>query len=93
MTGNETETIENKCSLTFGAAIELLKQGKKIKRRDWGGYWFMPLNSPITGADGENQFFQMNQTIVARLKEGGGYVVATPYQADILAEDWELVNE
>lgn len=30
--------------MDFGDAIKLLKQGNKVKRHDWGGYWFMPRN-------------------------------------------------
>ncbi|WP_243158826.1 DUF2829 domain-containing protein [Clostridium cochlearium] len=25
--------------MNFGKAYELLKQGKCIKRKEWGGYW------------------------------------------------------
>lgn len=28
--------------MDFGDAIKLLKQGKKVKRRNWGWYWFIP---------------------------------------------------
>lgn len=35
----------------------------------------------------------MDDMIVAKLKDGGGFVPAQPYQADLLAADWEVVSE
>lgn len=80
--------------MNFGEALELLKQGKKVTRSIWGGYWFMS-GSSLTGLErrelaGEKlvMTFSMPNTIIAKLKDGGGYAPATPYQSDILAEDW-----
>lgn len=72
--------IEN---LTFGEALVALKKGYKIKRKGWGGYWeLMDIND--FGVCIEN-------FIIAKLKDNGGHAPAQPYQADILAEDWEII--
>lgn len=82
----ETFPIKN---LTFGQAIEYLKQGRRVKRKDWGGYWFMPRHTTYV-RDSDIGDRPINTTIFASLKDGGGYTVASPYQSDILAEDWEV---
>lgn len=68
--------------LNFGQAIELLKQGKKIKRAHWGGYWYI-----------DNEFFgDGSPVIIAVLKDDAGRAPAQAYQEDMLAEDWEVVE-
>lgn len=71
--------------LSFGKALEYLKDGYKIKRSSWGGYWF--IDEKLIGKN----FVFGREVIVAKLKDGG-YAPATPYQEDILAEDWEIVH-
>ena len=75
-----------------GEAIKRIKQGKKCKRKHWGGYWFMPNRGPKF-FDGKIGLQNMNPMIIAKLKDDGGYVPATPYQEDMLAEDWIEVDE
>lgn len=100
LTTSSNQFVRN---LTFGQAVELLKQGKKVKREAWGGYWF--IKDTLLGDayednegvwrlnDGDNNVEPNAHTlmIVAKLKDGG-YAPATPYQADIIAEDWEIVE-
>jgi hypothetical protein len=81
--------------LSFSKALELIKQGKKVKRAGWGGYWFytvsfvkrhnevMDTNEPDT--------YERIHIIMARLKDGG-YAPAAPYQEDLLSSDWEVVG-
>lgn len=83
--------------MTFSNALEHLKQGKRVARSSWGGYWFIS-TMPLTGLerfeqDGERvaRVYSMEPVIVAKLKTGG-YAPATPYQADLLADDWGLVD-
>jgi len=86
-------------NLSFGAALELLKQGKKVARNGWNGkgmfVYYVPENSYPT------------QTEVAK-KEFGAVAKYNPYLAiktvngtvstwvpsinDCLAEDWEVVE-
>lgn len=78
--------------MNFSEALEAIKQGKKVKRAIWGGYWFLSTTGKVFVRD-ENELLPFNPMIVACLKDNGGYVPATPYQADLLAEDWEIVKE
>lgn len=75
--------------MTFSEALEELKKGKKIKRKDWGGYWFYL-------GFAENKLFigniiDVGDWIIAKLANGG-YAPAQAYQSDLLAEDWEVVE-
>jgi len=82
-------------NLDFGQAIYFLKQGKKVKRAIWGGYWFLSKNATFSENLEDNYvrgFSFNNGLIVAVLKDMGGCAAAQPYQADILAEDWEIVD-
>jgi len=92
---------EHKCdckkpntNLNFGQALELLKRGKNIKRASWGGHWSFYKN-PHCEQVLENNYISSfsfnNGLIVATLKDMGGCAPAMPYQADLLAEDWEEV--
>lgn len=77
--------------MDFGRALQALKQGKKVARSIRGGYWFMPMvHFNHYHPDGS---YPDEQTvmIMAKLKDGG-YAPATPYQADLLAEDWRIVE-
>lgn len=73
--------------MDFGKAIESLKEGKKVARKDWGGYWSI---EKIVFKKKVNHSVHA-EIIMATLKDGG-YAPAQPYQADILAEDWEIVE-
>ena len=82
--------------MNFGQAIEALKNGEVVKRKSWGGYWFLAENpySVQELEDGYRRSFSFdNGLIVAVLKDNGGCAPAQPYQADILAEDWEVAND
>ena len=65
--------------MSFGDAIQALKFGRKIARSHWGGYWELSDNDEFT-----------DQVIVAHCKDGR-ICPATPYQEDILAEDWKIL--
>lgn len=79
--------------LSFGGALKLLKEGKKVKRKDWGGYWFIAKNDgSLRGWEPGQVRAIIDEMIVAKLKDDGGYAPAQPYQADLLAEDWEEVE-
>lgn len=75
----------------FSKALKLLKMGKKIARKNWGGYWFLSDTGKVFVPD-KNELLPFNQMIVARLKDGGGFIPAQPYQEDMLAEDWYEVE-
>lgn len=81
--------------MNFGQALEALKQGKKVARAHWGGYWFYTKN-PICEQKLDNGYvtgFSFNNgLIVAVLKDFGGCAPAQAYQGDILADDWRIVD-
>lgn len=75
--------------MTFGTALEALKEGKKIKRMGWLGYW--QISSMVYMEDLSDW---MGTLIVAR-SVGGNPDVNAPaqlYQMDMLAEDWEVIE-
>jgi hypothetical protein len=79
--------------MTFSEALEELKSGKKIKRESWEGYWVIDSVCSNVGEE-QDDFYTGNYVwnqIIAKLKEGG-YAPAMPYQADLLANDWEVVE-
>ena len=84
--------------MTFGEALEEIKQGNRVKRSSWGGYWFLAepggtyCGEIVDKKIGMCAQSKMNPMIVACLKDDGGYAPAQPYQADLLADDWEVVE-
>lgn len=66
-------------NLTFGDAINLLHRGRKVTRSIWKGYWVIEDNE------------EFGEIIVAYLADGSK-AMATPYNADMLAIDWMVVE-
>jgi hypothetical protein len=66
-----------KLRMDFSEALKCLKEGRRVTRSIWGGWWEMKEVPGLTGL-----------TIVAHLKDDAGDVPAQPYQQDILATDW-----
>lgn len=87
--------------LTFGLAIEALKQGKKVSRSGWNGngmfVYLVPAASyPVqTGAAktyfGEGSLVPYRQYLALKTAQND---VATwaPSCSDSLADDWEIIN-
>lgn len=68
---------------TFGAALEALKLGQKVRRRTWRAYLFM------SDSRGERVIR------IAPLQGGVGKGKSAPWTSntlDILAEDWEILD-
>lgn len=78
----KTITKKENNIMDFGDAIKAIKNGHRVKREDWGGFWYLPKNEPQVNDQ------PMNKMIVAVLKDEGGYAPASPYMADMLADDW-----
>jgi Protein of unknown function (DUF2829) len=75
--------------LTFGQAIDrALREGEKITREIWGGYWCV---QKIRGLADFNSPTWKGHFLVATLKDGG-HAMATPYQEDMFATDWMVVE-
>lgn len=73
------------------AMYALIKQGKKVTRKIWGGYWYMERIEYKGDNEPQNVESVFHKVIMAKLKNGG-YAVATPYQDDMLATDWMVVE-
>lgn len=73
-------------NLAFHEAMEALDNGFKVARNIWGGYWHM-----VDVAKWDNEGIKYKKQIVAELKDGG-WAIASPYQDDMLANDWMIVD-
>ena len=79
--------------MNFGEALAALKEGKKVSRSVWGGFWILARNVKIAYAKyGDTETQETPQLILAILKDGKGIAPATPYQEDLLAEDWSVID-
>lgn len=87
------------CRFDFGAAVALLKAGKKVRRASWEhrdffylvpGSVFTVNRAPLLGIYPEGTAIDYQSHIDQR-KHDGTCGVADINQADILAEDWEVV--
>lgn len=82
-------------NLTFGVALDALLTGKKISRAIWQGHWFLAsaeyrdLPEGIESAAGLP--YRQGAVIVAALRDGT-FAPAQPYQADLLATDWLILD-
>jgi len=86
--------------MTFGEALRLLKEGKKVRRKNWNGkdmFLFLVPGStfkvnrpPLLGIYPEGTEIQYHAHI--DMKTAQGYIIPwLASQADILEEDWEEV--
>lgn len=75
--------------LTYGRAVDMaIHEEKKVTRAIWDGYW---CKQAIAGLQNEQLPHWQGEFLVAVLK-GGGYAIATPYQEDMHATDWMVVE-
>lgn len=84
--------------MNFGNAIELLKQGKKVKRKGWNGknqYIELVENASYTTIDGVivNAMHEtMGNKVISFVGTSGIQLGWLASQSDILSEDWVLYN-
>jgi hypothetical protein len=86
----EFEQRHKRENMTFGEAVEALKRGEKVARAIWGGYWVAEMVQIVDHRIGARD--EYNDMIVAHLKDNGGIAPAQPYQADLLATDWKIID-
>lgn len=91
--------------LSFGLAIEALKQGKKVARAGWNGkgMWLVLVKPPQTATPPDMRYDVTvgdEYTFVPGVKlipwigmktADGGFVPWLASQTDVLAEDWQIV--
>ena len=84
--------------MEFGKAIQLLKEGKKVQRQGWNGknqYIELATNISYKNANGEIinvDHNQMGNKAIAFVGTSGVQLGWLASQADMLSEDWELVD-
>ncbi len=96
-TSDKESTFDlNTKTLHFGEAIRLIKQGKKVARKNWNGegmYIFkVGINTFLTNAnltDLENPV--INESIAMKTADGSVCIGWLASQADMLADDWQVV--
>lgn len=103
MHDNEIEQLQAQSrGMTFGRAIELLKEGKRVAREGWNGKGmflflvpgseFIVNRKPLLGIYPEGTKVKYHAHI--DMKTAQGYVVPwLASQADMLSEDWIIVSD
>jgi len=76
-------------NLSFGEALELLEAGHKVTRAVWSGYWII---AQLTNVTGDPAYDDKPHKMIYAYTKYGDIAPATPYQSDMLAKDWKLVN-
>ena len=85
--------------MDFGDAIKLLKQGKKLQRSGWNGKnQYIELAINISYKNAENEIINVEHEnignkAIAFIGTSGVQLGWLASQADILAEDWQIVKE
>ncbi len=80
--------------LSFGLAIEALKQGKKVARAGWNGKGLWVQMVPQKG---DSVYLSHLELVYPVPGDGslpypnGAFVPWAPSQTDVLAEDWQIV--
>lgn len=84
--------------MEFGKAIQLLKEGKKVQRQGWNGknqYIELATNISYKNAKGEIinvDHNQMGNKAIAFVGTSGVQLGWLASQADMLSDDWKLVD-
>lgn len=94
----EDYTENTDCLVSFGAAIEALKAGLKMARKGWNGKTqYIQLASSISYIDAEGNAVNVEHEAIgnkaiAFVGTSGVQMGWLASQADMLAEDWEVVE-
>lgn len=94
---NKEKTKENKVKhetgLSFGQAIEAIREGKRCSRIGWENYQYIELATHIRYKDAHGDIVNTNgHYAIAFVDMCGPYLGWLPSQSDILAYDWRVVN-
>jgi hypothetical protein len=88
-------------AMNFGNAISVLKSGFPVRRANWSGnkfLYFVPSASysamtDIAKSIADEDGMVLYKPYIAIRCEDGSVGIYTPTQCDVLAEDWEIVEE
>ena len=84
--------------MNFGKAIDLLKEGKKLRRKGWNGknqYIELATNISYKNVDGEiinTNHKTMGNKAIAFVGTSGVQIGWLASQSDMLSDDWELID-
>lgn len=84
--------------MEFGKAIQLLKEGKRVQRQGWNGknqYIELAERVSYINAKGEiinDGHFDIGNKVIAFVGTSGVQLGWLASQADMLAEDWKIVE-
>lgn len=84
--------------MNFGKALEALKAGKKVARRGWNGKsQYIELATNISYVNANNEVINceheaIGNKAIAFVGTSGVQMGWLASQADMLAEDWEVVD-
>ena len=84
--------------MDFGSAIQLLKEGKRVQRSGWNGknqYIELATNISYKNANGEiinAEHEAIGNKAIAFVGTSGVQLGWLASQADMLAEDWKIVE-
>ena len=74
-------------SNTIGWAVARMRDGARVRRAGWNGKgMYVAIQSPDSGS-------KMTEPYVFMKTAQGGFIPWLCSQADLLAEDWELVDK
>ena len=96
--GIRTEHAITTAGMTFGTAIEAAKRGMKIKRRGWNGKGqYVELTSGISYKNAAGDIVNVDHDAIgnqafAFVGTSGVQMGWLASQADMLADDWEIVS-
>ena len=85
--------------MVFGKAIEQLKEGKRVQRKGWNGknqYIELAINISYKNAKGEiinAKHDTIGNRAIAFVGTSGVQIGWLASQADMLAEDWKIIEE
>lgn len=84
--------------MDFGKAIQLLKEGKKVQRQGWNGKnQYIELATNISYKNTNNEIINVEHDAIgnkaiAFVGTSGVQLGWLASQADMLAEDWKIVD-
>lgn len=90
--------IEKTEDLDFGKAIQLLKEGKKLQRKGWNGKnQYIELATGISYRNNNDEIIDVfhndiESKAIAFVGTSGVQLGWLASQADMLAEDWKLIE-
>ena len=85
--------------MSFGKAIELLKEGKKLQREGWNGKGqYIELATNISYINSNKEVINVNHEAIgnkaiAFVGTSGVQLGWLASQSDMLADDWKVVGE